>query len=185
MLDVFVTLLGLGVSGYKRLLQQRAEMFDYLKAKLGEVAEAHGERVLATKRNTISLGMTLSNLATMSSDPADLKFLGAMLFTRCVSGTRVVISGEKKTVAGQDFVGYGSHTDAYHTPYLTAAAAIGMERQEVDVFIERLSKGMKDYKKKMAKAMKPVEHVPKAPDVQAVPTSQASEEATPPRAELV
>lgn len=182
MLDVFVTLLGLGVSGYKQLLQQRAEMFDYLKVKLGEVAKAHGERVLATRGNAISLGMSLSNLATVGNEPADLKFLGSMLFTRCVSGTRVVIPGEGKTVAGHDFIGYGSHVDAYPTPYLTAAAAIGMQRQEVDVFVERLSKGIKDYKKKIAKAKKPAGHVQNVPDTRA---EQVGAEATHAAAEPV
>ena len=62
-LDVFITLLDLGASGYKGLLKQRKDLFKYFKGRLKEVAAANGERLLDTPSNTISLGITLSTLA--------------------------------------------------------------------------------------------------------------------------
>lgn len=55
-MDVFITLLSLGVNGYKNLISQRKEMYKYLKEELGKVATKHGERLLDTKNNPISLG---------------------------------------------------------------------------------------------------------------------------------
>ena len=55
-MDVFITLLSLGVNGYKNLIAQRKEMYTYLKEELTKVALKHGERLLETKNNPISLG---------------------------------------------------------------------------------------------------------------------------------
>ena len=44
---------------------------------------------------------------------------GSMLFSRFVSGTRVVTGVSNKKVAGIDFPGYGAHTDAYPVPTRT------------------------------------------------------------------
>ena len=72
-----------------------------------------GERVLDTPDNPISVGMTLSTLATpapASSDDA-VTFFGSMLFSRCVSGTRTVPRGKRLEVGGIVFDGYGAHHD--------------------------------------------------------------------------
>lgn len=58
-MDVFITLLSLGVNGYKNLISQRKEMYNYLKEELGKVASKHGERILDTKNNPISMGKFL------------------------------------------------------------------------------------------------------------------------------
>lgn len=59
---------------------------------------------------------------------------------RCISGTRVVGKGKKQSVAGLEFLGYGSHCNAYPHVYLTAAAAIGTMAAEADEFAGRLVK---------------------------------------------
>ena len=46
------------------------------------------------------------------------------------------------------FTNWGSHHDCYPSPYFTVAAAIGMERREVDVFLERLEKVFVKFRKK-------------------------------------
>lgn len=77
-LDVFITLLSLGKDGYMKLCSQRKvamhgvstknklivifiwflqENYIYLKEKLIEVCVKHGERVLETSHNPISLGL--------------------------------------------------------------------------------------------------------------------------------
>ena len=39
---------------------------------------------------------------------------------------------------GRTFIKFGSHTDAYTHSYLNVAAAVGMQLEEVDLFIRRL-----------------------------------------------
>lgn len=55
-MDIFITLLSLGVNGYKNLISQRKEMYKYLKEELGKIATKHGEKILETKNNPISIG---------------------------------------------------------------------------------------------------------------------------------
>ncbi|XP_070540300.1 O-phosphoseryl-tRNA(Sec) selenium transferase-like [Ptychodera flava] len=137
-LDVFITLLSQGVKGYKKMLADRKEMFKYLSEEITKVADTHGERLLKTKNNTISLAMSLSQL---HGDTKQVTELGSMLFTRFVSGTRVVAhDSPDKEVAGYKFKNYGAHTDQYPCTYLTAAAAIGMTKHDVDTFVKRLDK---------------------------------------------
>ncbi|CAI7858154.1 unnamed protein product, partial [Closterium sp. NIES-54] len=60
-LDVFITLLSLGASGWQALLQGREELFPYLREKMRGVAERHGERLLQSPDNPISLAISLSS----------------------------------------------------------------------------------------------------------------------------
>eukprot|EP00892_Ulva_mutabilis_P011597 jgi/Ulvmu1/880/UM100_0033.1 len=66
--------------------------------------------------------------------------LGALLWQRHVSGVRVVRRGVRQTVAGVPFDGYGSSSDEYGHDYLTAAAALGETREDVDRFVAKLRK---------------------------------------------
>ncbi|XP_075004965.1 O-phosphoseryl-tRNA(Sec) selenium transferase isoform X3 [Calonectris borealis] len=83
-LDVLITLLSLGASGYKQLLKERKEMFSYLSSELKKLADTHNERLLDTPHNPISLAMSLKNLD--ENNDAAVTQLGSMLFTRQVSG---------------------------------------------------------------------------------------------------
>lgn len=73
-------------------------------------------------------------------------FLGSMLFTRCVSGTRVVPRGQPKSVGGVDFTGYGASVSGYPHDYLTAACAVGLSPAELDEFLLRLNKALRKAK---------------------------------------
>ncbi|CAI8033170.1 O-phosphoseryl-tRNA(Sec) selenium transferase [Geodia barretti] len=152
--DVFITLLSLGVKGYKQLCTQRKENYVYLKQKLGEVCTKHGERVLETSHNPISLGVTLS---TAAQSQGDMTEFGSMLFLKNVSGTRVVAPGESKTIGPHVFTNWGSHHNSYPTAYFTVAAAIGMRREEVDLFLERLEKVFVKFRKKQGESLQPPE----------------------------
>ena len=120
----------MGVQGYIKLLSDRRvreqairpkttlalflikELFKYLADGLRKLGEKHGEKVLATTKNQISLGesflllfsvllfyflaMSLSSIkaealkvssSSLERDPTEI---GSMLFTRFVSGTRYV-----------------------------------------------------------------------------------------------
>lgn len=149
-LDVLITLLEMGMNKYEALLKERKENYKYLKEELTKVATKHGEVVLETPHNPISMAMSVSqNL--VSGQKNDVTELGSMLFTRCVSGTRVVATDTVKEIEGYKFQAYGSHCDKYPTAYLTAAAAIGMTRQDVDLFVRRLDKVLTDIHKRNTK----------------------------------
>jgi len=158
--DLLVTLLGLGASGWRGLLADREAAVDGFRDRLAALAAAHGERLLVSPLNRISFAMTLS-LGRLGGGEGEggaatwkeVSFLGSMLFTRCVSGTRVVVpdGGTAKEVAGIAFRNYGAHTDAYPSAYLTAACAIGQTPAEVDAFFGRLDKALGDHRGKVEK----------------------------------
>lgn len=132
-LDVFMTLLSLGRDGISKLLIERKENFSYLKEKLENLAVKHKEIVITNKRNPISIAMTLKNF----KDPT---IIGSMLFTRSISGVRVITPGEVKIIDGYEFIGWGSHCKTSSVPYLTAASSLGITKSEIDNFIEKLDK---------------------------------------------
>jgi glutamate/tyrosine decarboxylase-like PLP-dependent enzyme len=55
-MDLFITLLSLGRSGYRKLVAERKSVFQYLQEQLGKLASNHKERLLSTTHNPISLG---------------------------------------------------------------------------------------------------------------------------------
>jgi O-phospho-L-seryl-tRNASec:L-selenocysteinyl-tRNA synthase len=177
-LDLFITLLGMGMNGYKRLLDDRQRLIDeYFIARFRQVAAKYGERLLegCISHNTISYGMTLDRLchnnaaaddeeqeengaAAAHKDTtsnSDVTKLGAMLFTRCVSGTRVVARHVVKTMDDDiELVGFGSSYHAYPHHYMTAAAAIGLTKPEAIEFFKRLDKTLAEWYKQQEKKKK-------------------------------
>lgn len=170
-IDLFITLLAMGRNGYLALLKERKVVYEYFKEKLQALATTYGEKVVETKFNQISIAMTLdtfksdplpshtesssepsTSLNTDSSVASSIKseksernqsFIGAMLFNSCTSGIRVVVPMKKEIISGHEFVGFGSHHNAYPSSYLTVAAAIGMTKEDVDLTIKRINKVLK------------------------------------------
>jgi len=151
-IDILITLLSLGANRWQALLKEREALYPYLVEQLEKVAGEVGERVLRTPHNPISVAVTLDTFA--GEGGPGVTFLGSMLFSRCVSGTRTVGRGGSSEVAGRRFAAFGSHADAYPHAYFTAAAAVGTTREEVDVFCARLRKCFADHRKKLEKAKK-------------------------------
>lgn len=164
--DLFITLLSMGMNGYKRLLAERQEMLKTFPSRLNEVAEKYGERILECPTNTISFGITLDKLARprredeREDDAAylkevgkDISQFGSMLFSRCVSGTRVVPRAQSKTMGDHEFLGFGSSVDGYAHAYMTAACAIGLTKEEMDEFFIRLEKTFQEKAKLAKKAL--------------------------------
>ncbi|XP_043218845.1 O-phosphoseryl-tRNA(Sec) selenium transferase-like [Amphibalanus amphitrite] len=135
--DLLITLLALGAEGWKARLQERKRMYTELQQRMMQLAERHGERLLLTRNNPISIGMTLTG---RGGDRTELTQIGSMLYTRCVSGTRVIAPGDTKVIAGHQFEGWGAHHSHYPHAYLTAAAAIGITETDVERFIGQLDK---------------------------------------------
>lgn len=130
-LDLFVTLLSMGVKGYGRLLAEREKMFFYLKDQLRQLEHQGLIALLDTPHNDISLAVQVC-----TADPA----LGSRLFLRGVSGARLVRRSAARCIDGHDsLTDFGMHHDGYPWEhYLTVAAAIGQTKREIDVFIDRL-----------------------------------------------
>ena len=55
-IDVFITLMQMGTTGYKQLMDERRENYKILKQEMSKIAEKYGERVLETKNNPVSIG---------------------------------------------------------------------------------------------------------------------------------
>jgi O-phospho-L-seryl-tRNASec:L-selenocysteinyl-tRNA synthase len=160
-LDLFITMLSMGLNGYKNLLEERRMLMVEFQSTFQQIAAKHGERSLSCPKNTISYGITLNSLSQpIEGELPDqigremTSLFGSMLFTRCVSGTRVVAKGGAKTISGQNFVGFGSSTDDYPHSYLTAACAIGLTKDEMKEFFNRLDKCFKDFWTKRRKQVK-------------------------------
>jgi O-phospho-L-seryl-tRNASec:L-selenocysteinyl-tRNA synthase len=144
-LDLFITFMSMGIRGLRQLLQQRKEVYTFLKEGIERVAKEHDERVLQSPHNNISIGMTVDTIA--GDDPSIITYLGSMLFARGVSGTRIISKKETKTIEGFVFRGYGSQCNDYPHDYLTAAAAIGMTIEDVNVYIDRLGRCISEFKR--------------------------------------
>jgi O-phospho-L-seryl-tRNASec:L-selenocysteinyl-tRNA synthase len=157
--DLFITLLSMGMNGYEGLLKTRQDMLQTFPTRLGEVAAKYGERVLSCPTNTISFGITLDNQTREKKDDEseddylqdidkDISQFGSMLFSRCVSGTRVVPRAQNKKMGDQLFLGFGSSVEGYPHAYMTAACAIGLSQDELDEFFVRLDKTLQEKTKK-------------------------------------
>jgi hypothetical protein len=88
----------------------------------------------------------------LQSIRSDLTHLGSMLFSRCVSGTRVVPRNVTNKIGTSTVLtGFGSSCDDYPRAYLTAACAIGMNASEMHEFFHRLDKTLREHKRKLQK----------------------------------
>jgi O-phospho-L-seryl-tRNASec:L-selenocysteinyl-tRNA synthase len=146
-LDLFITLLGMGQSGLKGLLAQRKAVFAALKERLTTVAAEAGEHLLSSPANPISLALSLNTLVALGGGRAT--YLGSMLFSRGVSGTRVISPSDEpsRRIDGHTFAGYGTSLDDYPHTYLTAAAAMGMTLADVEAYASRLERTLREYRK--------------------------------------
>ena len=144
-LDLLITLLSMGEEGFQRLLRERLELVPLLREGLSSIVTRYpewGMRLLPAERNTISVAVALAP----ADRQKDLTFLGSMLFSRNVSGCRVVVKSEKVTpISGSNFINWGAHADEYPHSYFTAACAIGTTSKDISVFLERLEKSLKKY----------------------------------------
>mmetsp|Transcript_5815 Transcript_5815/g.10361 ORF Transcript_5815/g.10361 Transcript_5815/m.10361 type:complete len:261 (-) Transcript_5815:792-1574(-) len=135
-LDMLITLLGLGEAGWREMLRSRKEAGTVFEESLRTLATKYGERVIKVPKNTISFGLSLSCLGDKATE------LGAHLYTRRVSGGRVTSPSPSKQVFGYPFACYGSSTEAYPVPYIAVACALGLTVGEVALFTERLDKAL-------------------------------------------
>jgi O-phospho-L-seryl-tRNASec:L-selenocysteinyl-tRNA synthase len=143
--DVFITLMSMGESGLRNLINRRLSLIPRVIDAVNGVVKEFGEGVLLVPNNTISFGISLANLGV--GDPKKVTYFGSMLFHRCVSGSRVVSPVSVSSIDGHRFDGWGAHIAAYPTPYLTVACTIGLSEAEVEEFCRRLRRVFVEYYK--------------------------------------
>uniref|UniRef100_A0A8C4I6L6 O-phosphoseryl-tRNA(Sec) selenium transferase n=1 Tax=Dicentrarchus labrax TaxID=13489 RepID=A0A8C4I6L6_DICLA len=156
-LDVLITLLTLGASGYKKLLSERKEIYSFLAQELKNLLHAlAADYFIHVFWFILFTAMSLNGFQA-EGDKA-VTHLGSMLFTRQVSGARVIPLGKEQTISGHTFRGFMSHSETYPCPYLNAASAVGITREDVTLCIKRLDKCLKTLKKEgsVAKSSSPV-----------------------------
>ena len=64
-------------------------------------------------------------------------------------GCRVLSTVGEKKIGPCMFKGFGAHVDEYPFPYFTAAAAIGLTIEDVDLFVKRIKKVFVHFDKKL------------------------------------
>ena len=101
---------------------------------------------------TIAIDTMETEEEYLKSIERDLTQLGAMLFHRCISGTRVVARNIQQTLGDTDvFTGFGSSTNHYPHAYITAACAMGLNEYEMNEFFTRFDKTIQEFQKKQRK----------------------------------
>ena len=132
-MDMFITLLSMGKNGLIDLIQKRKDLYNIFYERLSQWAKDNNELILSSKQfSPISIAISLKHL------PNDrLTELGSMLFTRRISGARVIKLGTKQTIDTYEFNNYGSHSSNTQYSYLTVAAAIGIEENDIEIFMKK------------------------------------------------
>jgi O-phospho-L-seryl-tRNASec:L-selenocysteinyl-tRNA synthase len=134
-MDLFITLLSMGRKGLLDLIEKRKKIFNLFYEKLEQWAKENNESILSLKQfSPISIAISLKHLPN-----EHLTELGSMLFTRRISGARVVQLGTKQTIDTYEFINYGSHSSNSQYSYLTVAAAIGIEEDDIEIFMKKFN----------------------------------------------
>lgn len=148
-IDIFISFLEMGKNKYKFLIKDRKEKYDKLIKKFEEIAKKYDERILITKNNKISIGMTLGNIAKKANakEKRDITEIGSMFYNRQISGVRVIAeTKDKAEMSGFKFSNYGSSCENYNNlPYFTFACAIGITDEEIDGFCTKFPKIIDEY----------------------------------------
>jgi O-phospho-L-seryl-tRNASec:L-selenocysteinyl-tRNA synthase len=148
-LDLFITMLGMGLAGYKRLLKEREEQFVRFKERIKPL-EALGLKLLDSGRNEISVALRL-NFAE-NNNP---KYFGSMLFTRGLTGHRVCSYSSKITTpdcCAVGFANWGQHIDKYLCDsYITFAVGILSSEEDAEEAIRIVTKTARELQKQKNK----------------------------------
>ena len=132
-MDLFITLLSMGRTGLLDLIHTRKRLFNLFYEKLDQWTRENDECILSSKHfSPISIAISLKHVPNER-----LTELGSMLFTRRISGARVVKLGVKQSIEMHAFDNYGSHSSHSQNSYLTIAASIGIEETDLVIFMKK------------------------------------------------
>jgi O-phospho-L-seryl-tRNASec:L-selenocysteinyl-tRNA synthase len=130
-INFLISMLSLGLQGYKELIQTQQENRNYLEERLSSFAEDINEQIMDIF-NPVAVAMTLNTLKKNQ-----LYALGGALYNLRVTGPRVYDPSQK---------GFGTCVDGYPFPYIVMNAAIGSEREDIDKAVARLEKAYQQIK---------------------------------------
>lgn len=139
-IDIFITLLGMGRKGILKMKADRMKCFEYFKNKLASILDGDSVPVLKllnTLRNDISLAVQLASEYHLDTS------IGSQLFYRNISGIRVIDTRTSKiTKIDQfEFRNFGAHlSDAKERIYLNVAAAVGSKETDIEEFLKKFTK---------------------------------------------
>ena len=143
-IDIFITLLSMGKTGLLDLIQKRKSLFNLFYEKLHQWAIDNDECVLSSKQfSPISIAISLQHIPNER-----ITELGSMLFTRRISGARVVKLGTKQIIDTYEFINFGAHSTNIQCSYLTVAAAIGIEQNDIEIFMKKFDNVYQKLRKK-------------------------------------
>jgi O-phospho-L-seryl-tRNASec:L-selenocysteinyl-tRNA synthase len=123
--NFLISMLTLGKNGYQTLIEKQQKNRILLENKLNDFAKKIGERVMEIN-NPVAVAMTLKNL-----DENKLTALGGALYNLRVTGPRVYNPQSKN---------FGTCCKNYKTPYIVMNAAIGANKNDIILAVERLEK---------------------------------------------
>ncbi|KAJ3430399.1 soluble liver antigen/liver pancreas antigen [Anaeramoeba flamelloides] len=146
-LNLFCTFLEMGMNGWKLLLKQRKQNFDYFINQMKDFCLQNDFTILKTPKNKISFAISLEKYSDYIKKNKDVGMIGSMLFRRACTGQRVFKKGIEKQIMEYNFKNYGAHTKNYPREYLTLSCAIGMTKKQINIFIKRLQSVIKEFEK--------------------------------------
>ncbi|KAL1244786.1 O-phosphoseryl-tRNA(Sec) selenium transferase [Trichinella spiralis] len=151
-MDFLTTMLAMGERQYQSMRSARVGHFQQLHAGLQAWAAKTNEQIINCPKNNISIAVSLDRLAEKCNDDInEITRLGSMLFSRNVTGARVVPAGVNKIIEGIEFKNWGAHSSIMRRHYFNAAAAIGMQLHEIERFLSTLESTYAELMKKSKK----------------------------------
>jgi O-phospho-L-seryl-tRNASec:L-selenocysteinyl-tRNA synthase len=149
-LDLLVTFLETGLSGFRTIFDDREKLFVQTKQKIWDFCKDYNTQLVGqnTDKKLLLLDTPLNrisfSLALEDFDAPEAALIGRNLYFRRVTGPRVVCTGEKRTIDRLIFENFGSHSDSKEfKAYLTVAVALGCSLEEVEIFLDRFRKLLK------------------------------------------
>jgi len=127
-----ISILSLGINGYKKLIDEQKKNRVYLEIELRKIADKIGEKLLNVF-NPVAVAMTLNNLKGYN-----LELLGGALYNLRVTGPRVLDPTVKT---------FGMCCDNYPHAYIVMNSAIGATKKDIDLTIERFEKSYDQFTK--------------------------------------
>jgi hypothetical protein len=117
-----------------------AKLHSHEHSTLNELVEASSTTQEGRVEVRMTDGPTTAKSNKSSCSSGSVAALGSMVFTRGVSGARVVARGQDTQVSGTTFHGYGASYNSYPHDYITVACAVGLQDHEFDLMISKLDK---------------------------------------------
>lgn len=152
-LDLFITFLELGQKELIKIFGERKKRYNLLKESMKKIAYDFEEKILELENNKISLAFTLANIIKHIKEKNpnfdeknEITELGSYFYKRQISGIRILTNKDEKEICGIKFKNFGVSSDNFSfIPYMTFACSIGTTEEDIQLFIEKFPKILKEF----------------------------------------